>query len=251
MKITKKIISIPPYISTTWANVAALQLKNKESGCGAVLLIVMRDNRQIEVPGLSEAQIEAIFIAHTSHLEEEKEAENKMLKADMGSMGSLINASLPFMNDQVVGIPLKFGGNGGIEGLTGALEHNEAQANLPDLPSEILNKISAIARIVGGEEALQVLPRAEPECNCLHCQIVRAIHGDTEGHAQEVEGAEEEVTEEDLKFRTWDIEKTGENLYVVTNPLETQERYSVYLGKPVGCTCGQAHCEHIKAVLYS
>ena len=61
----------------------------------------------------------------------------------------------------------------------------------------------------------------------------------------------EEVTDEDLKFRTWDIKQPGKKLYLVTNPLDNNENYNVFLGKPVGCTCGQKYCEHIKAVLNS
>ena len=65
------------------------------------------------------------------------------------------------------------------------------------------------------------------------------------------EREEEIVSDEDLKFKTWDIVQTGEKLYDVTNPLDTKEQYHVYLGEPVGCTCGEQYCEHIRAVLSS
>ena len=40
-------------------------------------------------------------------------------------------------------------------------------------------------------------------------------------------------------------------LIVVTNPLDANEHYNVFLGDPIGCTCGQKNCEHIRAVLNS
>ncbi|NGX33463.1 MAG: hypothetical protein K1060chlam4_01531, partial [Candidatus Anoxychlamydiales bacterium] len=40
-------------------------------------------------------------------------------------------------------------------------------------------------------------------------------------------------------------------LYRVTNPLDENEHYSVFLKDPIGCTCGKKNCEHVKAVLNS
>ena len=68
---------------------------------------------------------------------------------------------------------------------------------------------------------------------------------------QTIEIQEEEVSREDLQFREWDIEQTSEKVYVVTNPLDKEEKYQIHLGKPIGCTCGSAHCDHIRAVLES
>jgi hypothetical protein len=61
----------------------------------------------------------------------------------------------------------------------------------------------------------------------------------------------EEVSDEDLKFRDWEIKQTAEQLYTVTNPLDANEHYNVFLGSPLGCTCGDKNCEHIRAVLTS
>ena len=57
------------------------------------------------------------------------------------------------------------------------------------------------------------------------------------------------MNEEDLKFRNWEIEQTADKLYIVTNPFDKNEHYSVFLGDPLGCTCGEKNCEHIRAVL--
>jgi hypothetical protein len=66
---------------------------------------------------------------------------------------------------------------------------------------------------------------------------------------QDEEEQEEMVSDEELKFRSWDVVQTGEKLYLVCNPIDSKEHYNVYLGEPIGCTCGQTHCEHIRAVL--
>ena len=83
----------------------------------------------------------------------------------------------------------------------------------------------------------------------MHCQIMRIMREDQEEATDN--SHEEEVTAEDLRFREWDIEHSGDHLFVVSNPLNQQEQYNVFLGKPVGCTCGQPNCEHIRAVLNS
>jgi len=93
------------------------------------------------------------------------------------------------------------------------------------------------------------IPKGEPHCNCPYCQIANAMQG-TVSEVEEKE-VEEEVTEDDLKFREWDIKQEGDKLYIVTNPLDADEHYQVFLGTPVGCTCGQKNCEHIRTVLSS
>ena len=60
---------------------------------------------------------------------------------------------------------------------------------------------------------------------------------------------EEEVSAADLTFRSWDIKQEADQLYTVTNPLNAKEHYSVFLGEPLGCTCGFKNCDHIQAVL--
>ena len=45
------------------------------------------------------------------------------------------------------------------------------------------------------------------------------------------ENLDEEVNEEDLKFRSWDIKQTNEHLYEVINTLDTKEKYNVFLGE--------------------
>jgi hypothetical protein len=106
-----------------------------------------------------------------------------------------------------------------------------------------LEKITTVARAFGLADT-SALQDPEPNCNCVYCQVVRSLK-------QENKTPEEEVSESDLRFRNWDIVQTADKLYLITNPLDKNEHYNVYLGSPLGCTCGSKNCEHIRAVLSS
>lgn len=226
MKINHQVLSIPPYISTSWKNINSILVDQNGN-----LVILLHTNAKISIPNLDKPIINVIFDAHAKYLE--KEENDKRQKNQTFSMG----------------IPLKISGEGvdsAIESLGLAMQHNPANANAPDLPPEILSKIASISKIMGMDNP-EVTPKAEPHCNCIHCQIAKAIRG--ESFDDESEEVIEEVTEEDLKFKTWEIAQTAEHLYVVTNPINKNEKYTVFLGKPLGCTCGAKNCEHIRAVL--
>jgi len=141
---------------------------------------------------------------------------------------------------QTFAIPLPFP----IEGVTSVLQHNPEQADAPPLPPEIIEKIQSLKGVL--PEDLSQIQKAEPHCNCPYCQITRAVTGTLEEVPAQIE---EEVSAEDLTFRNWDIKQEGDRLYSVTNPLDTKEHYNVFLGEPLGCTCGNKNCEHIQAVL--
>lgn len=249
MKITTKILHIPPYISTTWSQVRTLFLKQ------STLVICLSAGTTIEIPNLDPEALNIIFQAHSNFLEE-----NPQGQQDPHSPFHLSHTAKPQQAFHIIKNPtdtendpsLSFG-LGTFDSLGSALHHNPTQANMPDLPKEILSKISAIAKIVAPDDC-QALPKPEPHCNCMHCQIAKAIQ---QGMSQESNDLivapipEEEVPDSDLTFQQWDITQAGEKLFNVTNRLDTQERFSVYLGDPVGCTCGKQGCEHILAVLKS
>lgn len=216
MKITPKILSIPPYLSTTWKNIASLQAK--PTGNVFTLQVLLQNQKTVEVPGLNQEMIDEIFASHARFADPSK-----------------------LEIDPSFGFSLPIQGEGGVDALNPALHHNPEQANLPPLQPEVLRKIAAIAKIIGAESFSFL--KAEPNCNCLHCQISRAF--------QQEEEFEEVVSDEDLRFRDWDITQTGDKLYQVVNPLDSAEHYNVFLGKPIGCTCGSKDCEHIRAVLKS
>lgn len=213
MMISSQILSIPPHLSTPWKNIASLHAVPQEGRFN--LIVILNNGVRITIPSLDKPTIDSIFEAHSRY-----------------GTGKETPAS-------EFAFPVS-GGN--LDLMNHAMQHNPSQADSPEIPKEILDKITSIAKVLGLEDASQ-LPKAEPHCHCPYCQIARAING------EEVAKPEDEISEKDLKFRSWDIKQTGEKLYLVTNPLDAKEHYSVFLGEPLGCTCGQKNCEHICAVL--
>lgn len=211
MQINDKILYIPPYISTTWQNISSLTIDNKKN-----LVVLLHTKEKILIPNLDFPTLNLIFENHKKHLEQP--------------------------NTTKIGFKLPIGldGLGGLDPLSFA-KHNPKEMNAENLPDEILEKLSSISKVLEIDQ--ESLPKPEPHCNCTHCQIARAMRGEKK--------EEEIVSDEDLKFRIWDIEQTGDNLFQVKNPLDSQEHYDVFLGNPIGCTCGKKDCEHIKAVLKS
>jgi hypothetical protein len=209
MKITSTMLSIPPYLSTTWKNISSLHVQ------GQILVILLKDGTQVDIPHLDQESIKEIFEAHVRSTEE----------------------TFPPFSFK---IPFKEGG--GLDTFNHSMQHNPLDAETPPLPPEMLNKIAAIARAFGLEDT--ALPKAEPHCNCPYCQVARAIHN-------EAAPEEEIVSEAELQFRDWQIQQQADKLYTVTNPLDANEQYNVFLGEPLGCTCGSKNCEHIRAVLNS
>lgn len=231
MKITPQILSIPPYISTSWKNIASL--RTQESHIDYTLFITLQSGQVVEVPGLSKETVETVFLAHEKHLE----VENGITKTQTSMrmpMGFSLKMAMP-----------------GLEGLSSILQHKQEDSQMPDLPHDVLSKISELSNVLSPEE-IDAIPRPEPHCNCPHCQITRAItSGCQNTKEKQTINIDEEVTEEDLRFKTWDIEELAKDLYRVSNPLDREEHYNVFLGENIGCTCGSKTCEHIKAVLSS
>lgn len=218
MKITDKVLSLPPYISTAWKNILSLQVENRPYG--PLLVIELISGNRVEVPNLDRLVLEKVFAKHAEILEQETVAKK-----------------LPM---QTFAFPFPM-----MEGLPNILQHSPEQADTPPLPTEMLEKIAAMTKGMVPED-LTNFPKAEPHCNCPHCQIMRAVVGTQEELPPAIE---ETVSEDDLKFKTWDIKQESDKLFSVANPLDPKEHYNVYLGEPLGCTCGNKNCEHIQAVL--
>lgn len=229
-KINSQVLSLPPYLSTSWKNVTSLQVQWIDTQ--PLLLVHLNADVIIEIPNLDGPTIQLIFTEHAKYLENEENLKTK---------------KLPILTPkelELFSLPIKIG----TDNSEGVLVHNPSAKNSPDLPKELLTRIALLSRMLG-KEGLQTFPKPEPHCNCFYCQIVRAMHQTEDELLEEKE--EEIVSDEDLKFRLWDIKQTGDNLYLVTNPLDSEEHYTVFLADPVGCTCGNPHCEHIRAVLNS
>lgn len=237
MNFNDKYLSIPPYLSTTWDNIISLQME------GSSLKITMKEGGSVYIPDLDMLEIEDLFAAHESYLNHKSSNSNKELLSQIN----------PDLLSQRMEIPFKIG-VGNSEGFSGMLQHNPEFANAPDMPQEILKKIGAIAKILSPRETLD-FPPPEPHCNCPHCQISRAIFQNEEEKFEnttiEIEDFDQPVKDEELEFNQWAINHEGDQLYLVENKLDANEKYHVFLGKPIGCTCGMDGCEHILAVLKS
>jgi hypothetical protein len=208
MKITPYLLSIPPHLSVAWEQIAALVRE------GPALTIILLNKKEVQISGLSEEEVSAVFSAHALYSAKKEKTPF--------AFGNPFSLKLP-----PLGAPF-----------ADAALHNPEHANLPPLPPEILEKIGMVAQTLGLADG----PPAEPNCNCFYCQVARTLNP---------EASEERVSDEELSFRTWDVHQKGDKLYAVTNPLDPNETYQVFLGSPVGCTCGDTHCEHIRAVLQS
>ncbi|MBN1914841.1 MAG: hypothetical protein JW769_03010 [Parachlamydiales bacterium] len=222
MKITDEILSLPPYISTSWKNIQSLSMPQDRQF--SMLIITLSDGKRVEIPDLGKELIETIFDAHARFLEKNQSEAEKI------------------SHSFKLGIPFSLDGNS--ESFNTSLLHNPNQADTADLPKEILEKIISIGKIIGIDN-MPGLSEAIKDCNCIHCQIARAFKGSSDTTSEET------VSDEDLKFTEWNISQKEEKLYRVTNPLDEHEYYDVFLGNPIGCTCGKKDCEHIMAVLRS
>lgn len=235
METGDKFLSLPPHVSVSWKNVRSLHME------GPDLVVTLVDGRSIVVPKPEGQVVENVFAAHAKFL-------NTPLGGDIRLPPP---GKIPFPEILEGGGQMPFRlGIGGMDGFQQALQHNPEQAHMKDLPRELTDKIAAISKVIVPGGDMNSIPKGEPHCNCMYCQIARAIERGLTGKEPE-EVVEEEVTNEDLRFRDWNIVSCGENMYMVTNPLNHLEEYRVFLGTPVGCTCGQKDCEHLLAVLRS
>lgn len=249
VKINEQLICIPPHISTTWDQVTFLQSEEDPITHLHTLAIHLTDQKEVRICNLDVSVIDIAFSAHIKHLEKKRGTPNsKSGDESKNVIGSLLQQLTGLSPEQLANTPIRFG-IAGLEGMPGMeiLQHSQNQAHAPDMPHEILDKIVGMIKMMTHGEVAS-FPKPEPHCNCPHCQVARSLHGMIN---TEWTSADKPVADEELTFRNWDIVKQGDQLYSVTNPLDPREHYNVYLGSPVGCTCGTTHCEHIKAVLYS
>ena len=220
MKINTKILSVPPYISTAWTNISAIHVIDGH------LHVTLKSGSTIDIPKLDGTIIEKIFEAHAKFLEKELPATQK------AAPESPFSFALPLPTDG-----FNFGG---------MLEHNQKLASSPNLPPEAIEKIREMSKSLDIHANHMDMPTAEPHCNCPYCQIARIMN-------EEHKETEEEVSDEELTFRewNWDVKQVDDKLFLVTSPSNKDEQYRVFLGDPLGCTCGEKNCEHIRTVLNS
>jgi len=165
-KINHKILSIPPYISTSWKNINTLHMKVIEGK--QVLVIVLHNGTLIEIPGLEEKLIEQIFDAHSQYVDHEtKEPQAESLKTFEPTAEKENDISFSF------GIPFQMSGAEGAENISSFLQHNPDQANTPKMPPDVIEKITSITKALGMDIEQMNIPKGEPHCNCPFCQMGR------------------------------------------------------------------------------
>jgi hypothetical protein len=246
MKINKKMISIPPYISTSWNYVDGLYMK------GATLVITLFGGESVNVPGLKPEIIEAIFAAHAESMEQEvsqmseAKAEHLMMGLPFGP--SLFSQEFPLLGNGETAFQF---GISSMDGMGSAMEHNPSQADAPDLPLEILQKIGAIVKIVAPEEMISGATAIQ-NCNCPHCQITRAIFDSPdEREMLTSDGGGECVAAPQAVHRFQIQQDSTDSFTVIDSEDATRKEHKVFLGSPVSCTCGEEGCKHVIAVLRS
>ena len=249
VKIDEKLICIPPYISTTWDHISFLQ-SEEEMGTGLFTLTIhLTEGKAVRIPNLDSSLVDIAFSSHVNYLENvTSQAAQSKTDGEVKAIGNLLQQLTGISPEQINNMPIRFGisPTDSLPGME-ALQHNIAHANAPDMPTEILDKISGMIKMLSNGETL-AFPKPEAHCNCPHCQVARSVHGIEK---EVISAIDQPVSDEDLTFRDWEIIKKSDKLYTVINPLDSLEQYSVHLGTPVGCTCGHSGCEHIKAVLYT
>lgn len=204
------------------------------------LVVCLTDGIVVRIPNLPASLIEQIFKVHSEFLTEQN-----------------VKKPLRFLKNELEGItasetPFRLGIGSMENMMASSMQHNPEQAHMPDLPSEIVDKIATIAKIVSPGEAIN-LPKGEPHCNCMFCQVSRAIHK----HVQEEEETEviiesKEVLPQIPSPHPWVIEQYETNCYNVHHHDSPYQQYKVFIKDgEIGCNCGSHGCEHIIAVLRS
>lgn len=227
MKITSRRLSIPPYISCSWEQVSSLHVEEYDDRSD--LVVFMSGGAKVTIPHLSETLIDMIFSAHGEFLDHQGGS------TPTAAPSFEIEGTLPA---GAIALPMA----GGIADI---MQHNSAHKDMPNLSPEILQRLIGMVKMIAPDEIGNISP-PEPHCNCIHCQISRAIADETLEEA-----SDELVTDEELKFRDWEVIAEGANQFLVRHPLNPDEQYHVHLGDPIGCTCGSDKCEHIAAALRS
>ena len=206
MIINKQLLSIPPFISTSWKDVELLLSDGQHT-----LNIYLKNGTLVKISHLLKEQLDLIFKVH-----------QEILLAQAQDM------AMPLMD------PVFFQFSGPF------LEHDPELSDASPLPEEVKDKLYSLLK---GLPKLDVskLPEAHAGCMCPHCQLMNLISIN--------EQEEELVTDDDLKFATWDIKQIDNHHFKLQHPYDENEVYDVCLDAPIFCSCGQNQCEHIECVL--
>jgi hypothetical protein len=115
IKITEKMLIIPPYISTSWKRVASLHME------GSTLVIILNEGSAVQVPNLEQEILNSIFHHHSQFLEK--------IETD-DSMEDPVDPRIRAMLD--TGEPsIRFAFGSPMDGLGSMIQHNPDQADSP------------------------------------------------------------------------------------------------------------------------
>ena len=239
MKITPKIFSIPPHISTRWENVLSLRVTDD------LLIVSLKDGATCTVPNLSKETLDQIFACHAESTEVDT-----VQKEDLQPL--VENMRMGFKE---LFLMLSKLGTNTLGSIGKVLAHDPHNTNVPELPPDMVKKVQVLLTIISKEEIL-AMPEGVPGCHCMYCQINRILRqtlytSETNNPDILAEEGAEPVEGKDLEFSEWIVEPMENKLYKVVNKLDSSEEYRVFLGEPIGCTCGKSNCEHVLAVLRS
>lgn len=238
IKITSKGLSIPPYVSTHWSKIQSLHLK------GNALCVSLQNGESLLIPNLPPEILRQIFQAHALFLDQE--LPSPLLSPLQGI--EHLQSMFEQMGDHSIRLAI-----GSLDGMEMITQHNPADRDAPDLPLELLQKVRGILDFMPPGKSLQI-PPADPTCNCFHCQITRSLSQTPKQlpAIDDTDHSAEFVRDDELLFEQWDVRQMDTEKFSVTNKLDPDETYQVFLGEPVGCTCGKHEkegCDHILAVL--
>ncbi|MCB1213248.1 MAG: hypothetical protein KDK40_03020 [Chlamydiia bacterium] len=259
--INEKCLVIPPYISTGWAQVESLSMANDD------LLIHLKNGHIVRIPKVDAETIQESFEAHARYLAKHDEpvkapsAPNDILSSFQGLTGQFTEMMESFLSAMPEGGSVKFGPipMSGIENIAHLFQHDQSLSLAPDVPLESLEQMAKFLQEFGENSPLpELLGKPEPHCNCPHCQVCRFIHHGEEGRQKSdssptiLNNPQEDLEDEsDPLLRKWSVISIGDQIFRVISRENPSERYQVFLGERVGCTCGDEGCEHLIAVLRS
>jgi hypothetical protein len=142
VKINDRLICISPHISTTWDQIAFMQTEEDLNNNSLTLILHLMNGKMVKIPHMDSSIIDVAFAAHMKYLENSHSHKGEpSVKNPNSFFQNLMNLS----PEQLSSIPIRFGISGipgGIDGLETAFQHNSALSNAPNLPNEIIEKIS-------------------------------------------------------------------------------------------------------------
>lgn len=260
MRITDRYFSFPPHIVCCFDQICCIEGKKVAEELLS-LKVFLINGHKVQLPDLEENVAKKLFDAYQRfhdnrqilrvHLRSISQAEtkeelqaNSSKQAESQDPFSSIFRPAPtlFSAEQLFG-PSPFGPP--MEQMARHLRHNPEMKDLPSLPKDILERIANAAQLLlSHPEDAKKAPEPEIGCQCVHCQIARAIQ-------QGLEHGYEPVTNEDLRLSTWHIKPIEDSRYLVENTLDPSHCHLVALKPSISCSCGDQNCQHIEAVLRS